>query len=78
MKHSEISSAFGAVLRRLRKEAGLTQEVLADGAGITNVYVSKLESGDQQPTLGTIFSLSATLNIEPNEFVLQVQTQIKK
>lgn len=42
--------AFGKVLRRLRKEAGLTQEQLGLEADLRRTYVSILELGQQQPS----------------------------
>lgn len=41
----------GALIRRLREERGLTQDVLALRAGTTQAAISKLESGAQSPTV---------------------------
>ncbi len=42
---SDISKAFGKVVRRRREELGLSQEALADRAGIHCTYVSSIELG---------------------------------
>jgi transcriptional regulator with XRE-family HTH domain len=39
------SVTFGAVLRQYRRAAGLTQEVLAERAGVTAQAISALERG---------------------------------
>ncbi len=42
---SDISKAFGKVVRRQRERLGLSQEALADKAGIHRTYVSSIELG---------------------------------
>jgi transcriptional regulator with XRE-family HTH domain len=48
-------------LRRLRVERGLSQENLAVDAGIDRTYVSRLERGLENPTVGILEQLSAAL-----------------
>jgi transcriptional regulator with XRE-family HTH domain len=45
---------LGEVLRRARVEAGLTQEQLAERAGVHDTYVSLLERGLSSPSVDTI------------------------
>jgi transcriptional regulator with XRE-family HTH domain len=42
---SDISKAFGEVVRRRREGLGLSQEALADRAGIHRTYISSIELG---------------------------------
>lgn len=42
-------------LRRLRKDAGLTQRVVAERMHVTRAYVSQLEGKPQNVTLATLF-----------------------
>jgi transcriptional regulator with XRE-family HTH domain len=65
--------AFAKVLRRLRKEAGLTQEQLGLVADLRRTYVSILALGQQQPSLGTIFKLAKALNVPTHEIIRQVE-----
>lgn len=46
MEQQEITQAFGANLRQLRKEAGLTQVQLAEQLGYSSKAISKWESGE--------------------------------
>jgi transcriptional regulator with XRE-family HTH domain len=46
----ELGKAFGQVLLRRRKLAGLTQEQLGLDAGIERNYVSLLELGQHTPS----------------------------
>ncbi|WP_371229068.1 helix-turn-helix domain-containing protein [Pseudomonas sp. QE6] len=73
----EISAAFGKVLRRKRKEAGLSQEKLAEKADIQRNYVSLLERGEYQPTISVIFTLAAALECSPSALIAEVEATMK-
>ena len=69
--------AFGKVLRRLRLEAGLTQEQLGFEADLRRTYVSILELGQQQPSLATILKLAKALNQSGQELIGLVEAEIR-
>jgi transcriptional regulator with XRE-family HTH domain len=51
---------FGALLRRSRQEAGLSQEELAERAGMSSKAIGALEGGDRQhPYPATVRRLPA-------------------
>ena len=52
---------IGQRLQNRRKELRMTQEVLAEKAGITVVYLSKFENGHVRPTLELLDELCAAL-----------------
>lgn len=68
--------AFGKVLRRLRKEAGLTQEQLGLEADLRRTYVSILELGQQQPSLGTLIKLARALDRPASSVVAAVEEEL--
>jgi transcriptional regulator with XRE-family HTH domain len=68
--------AFGKVLRRLRKEAGLTQEQLGLEADLRRTYVSILELGQQQPSLGTLFKLARALGLPASMLLAEVENEL--
>lgn len=65
----EIATAFGAVIRELRNEAGLTQEQLGFEADLRRTFISVLELGQQQPTLTTIFKLAKALKVPASKII---------
>ena len=67
---------FGHVLRRLRKEAGLSQEQLALEAGIERNFVSLIERGINQPTVRVMFKLAAALGTTPSKMLLEVENEL--
>ena len=54
---------FAITLLKTRESAKLTQKELARKLGISQPYVAKLESGEANPTLGTIGSILASLGL---------------
>ncbi|MCU7837190.1 MAG: helix-turn-helix domain-containing protein [gamma proteobacterium symbiont of Taylorina sp.] len=55
---------FGKRLKYLRKEAGLTQEKLADKINISLDSVSNIERGIQNPKLDTLEKIAKAFNIK--------------
>src|SRR5262245_38851347 len=59
--------SFGALLKRFRRAARLTQDAFAERAGYSAVYVRMLERGARTPLPATIDLLSAALGLAPHE-----------
>lgn len=57
---------FGSTIRQLRKKKGLNQQFLADRIGVTQTYLSLLESDRKTPSINLINSLSRELKIPPS------------
>jgi transcriptional regulator with XRE-family HTH domain len=68
-----IEDAFATVLRDLRTAKGLTQERLAFDADLDRTFISLLERGHRQPSLGTLFQLSEALGVSPASVVQRVE-----
>lgn len=63
---SEVNpNSFGGQLRRLRIDAGLTQEQLADALGLPQTRVSELERGKHRPKEELIRRLADALGVRP-------------
>ena len=73
-----ISAIFGRVVRRLRKEAGLTQEALGLAAQLQRKYISSIELGEKQPSLLSILKLATALNTRPGPLLDLVDEELHK
>jgi transcriptional regulator with XRE-family HTH domain len=63
-----VAATFGDRLRRFREAAGLSQEALAERAGVSARGVSDLERGlRQQPRLETVRLLTNALQLDSSE-----------
>ena len=67
---SHLVQAFAGNLRGLREGQGLSQEALADRAGLDRTYVSSCERGERNVTLATLDRLSIALGISPAELLI--------
>ncbi|ATX90547.1 helix-turn-helix domain-containing protein [Citrobacter portucalensis] len=61
---SSIQAQFGAHLKKLRLQSGLSQEAFADKCGLDRTYVSGIERGVRNPTLEVISVLAKGLETE--------------
>ena len=59
--------ALGAHLRVLRLERSLTQEALADAAGLHWTYIGQIERGERNLTIKNVLRLERGLEIGPGE-----------
>jgi len=58
--------AFGARVRTLRKEKGLSQEGLSNLAGIDRSYMGQIERGEINLTLTKIYQIVDALEVAPS------------
>jgi transcriptional regulator with XRE-family HTH domain len=54
-------AALGAAIQRLREEAGLSQEALADLSDVHLTHVGGLERGVRNPSYATLLRLATAL-----------------
>jgi HTH-type transcriptional regulator/antitoxin HipB len=56
-------SSLGTAIKHYRRQAGLTQEQLAEQAGISRSYLSRLEHGHQTEQVKHILALLRQLGV---------------
>lgn len=64
-------TAFGRALRRIRRERDLSQEALADMAGLARNHVSELERARRDPRLSTLVLLADALEIGVGDLMVR-------
>jgi len=64
------AEAFGHILKKTRKESGLSQEQLAFQSGLDRTFISLLERGKRQPSLTSILEVSEHLNTPADKLVM--------
>jgi transcriptional regulator with XRE-family HTH domain len=58
-------------VKSFRSEAGLTQQALAEKCGIYRTYLSRIESGDANPSVSVLVALASALNVELYKFFIE-------
>jgi transcriptional regulator with XRE-family HTH domain len=69
MAMTEIMVAFGQRLREVRLKVGVSQEKLAELAGLHRTYVSTVERGLKNISIVNIARLAAALDVEPADLM---------
>ena len=65
---------FGQRVRARRYELGLSQEALAEAAGMHRTYVGSLERGERNVALLNIIRLAEALELDPADLVRGLAT----
>lgn len=65
-----LVAVFAANVRRKRLELGLSQEALAERAGVHRTYVGMLERSEKNVTIFNIWRLALALDVEPSDLLI--------
>jgi transcriptional regulator with XRE-family HTH domain len=69
----KLQQLFGEVVRRRRKQAGLSQEELADRAGVHRTYMSVVERGLKVVSLAVVHQLAEALGTSKSSLMAAVE-----
>jgi DNA-binding XRE family transcriptional regulator len=65
-KYQKYKDFIGGKIEELRKNAGMTQEALAEKSGLTQSHVSRLELGQHSPSRKTLEKIALALEVDVN------------
>ena len=74
MTTDERMIAFGRRVREARKNKGISQESLAEMAGIDRSYMGNIERGEKDVTLKKVYEICDALEVDINDLVQQSQS----
>lgn len=66
----------GKIIRQLRKEKLLSQEVLSGLAGISRSHLAMIESGKKSANVNTLWSIADALQVPLSQLIFMVENQI--
>lgn len=64
-----LSAEIGARVRQVRTEAGLSGVKLAAAAGISQPFLSQLESGQSSVAIATLYRIANALGVQPSDLL---------
>ena len=65
-KHRRL---LGEAVRANRKEAGFSQEKLAEKADLSTVFISRVERGVESPTVDNLLKIAKALRVRVRDLV---------
>lgn len=69
------SQRLALLIKALRKQRGISQEALAERAGLHRNFISLLERNVSQPTVDTLFRLADALGVTAVELVSRISEE---
>lgn len=73
MQGEVFKRRFGEQVQELRLDSGLSQEALADAAGLHRTHISLIERGKRSVRLETIEQLARALNVQPSTLMPEIK-----
>lgn len=61
---------IGSAIREWRKAIGLSQEALADAAGVDKAHTGKIERGERNVTILNILRIATALGCRPSDLLM--------
>ena len=65
-KHRRL---LGEAIRATRKEAGFSQEKLAEKADLSTVFISRVERGKESPSVDNLVKIARALGVRVRKLV---------
>ena len=60
---------LGDAIRAKRRQAGFTQEGLAEGADLSTVFISRVERGRESPSVDNLVRIARALGVRVRDLV---------
>ena len=76
MHYNQI--AVGQVIRRIRTQKHMTQELLSGFAGIARSHLSMIENGTKKANMETIWRIALALEMTPSQLVAAIEDEIAR
>ncbi len=70
------AEVVGDVIKELRCEKGISQEVMSGLADIGRTHLSAIERGKRKPTLETLYRISNALGMKMSDIVIMIEKKL--
>ncbi len=73
MTDEALAKRFGALVRRLRLQRGLSQERFGEVSGLHRTYIGMVERGETNVTLATAYKLAEALGLGLSSILMELE-----
>jgi transcriptional regulator with XRE-family HTH domain len=70
MEKQELLKYLGANIKRTREEKGMTQQELASLCNFEKSNMSRLEAGNTNPTIYTLYKVALALKVDLTDVII--------
>lgn len=70
--------AVGRVIREIRKEKGLSQEVVSGFAVLARSHLAMIENGQKKANFETLWKIALAFDMMPHELVERIEQEIAR
>ena len=74
----KLESVIGAVVALRRGRLGMSQEALAEAAGLHPTYISLVERGLRCPSTRVLIALAEALGTKPSNLLASIERELAK
>ena len=78
MPQSYDHTITGRIIRQLRQERGMSQEVLSGLAAVSRSHLAEIESGRDKANVDTLWRIAGALEIRLSDLIRQVEDEIER
>ncbi len=71
--HEHLYTCLGTVISMRRKRLGMSQDELAKSAGITRPFISNVEQGQRNPSIGALTSIASALKTKVSRVMVNCE-----
>ncbi|HEY9677678.1 MAG TPA: helix-turn-helix transcriptional regulator [Drouetiella sp.] len=71
----DLIKALGNSIAERRRYIAMTQQQLADAVGVHRTYLSEIEQGKRNLSVGTLYQIAACLEISADKLLKQADLQ---
>ena len=78
MPQSYDHTITGRIIRKLRQERGMSQEVLSGLAAVSRSHLAEIENGRDKANVDTLWRIAGALEIRLSDLIRRVEDEIER
>lgn len=75
-EHSDLYSSIGQVISLRRRQLKWTQDDLAAASGVNRAFISNIEQGTRNPSIGAIASIAEALGMKTSRLLARSEAYL--
>lgn len=78
MPQSYDHTITGRIIRQLRQERGMSQEVLSGLAAVSRSHLAEIENGRDKANVDTLWRIAGAMEIRLSDLIRRVEDEIER